>query len=315
MTGYGLAVTAPGQGVQRAGMLDPWLEASPRAAELLAEWSVVAGFDLVRAGRDEAALADTAVAQPLIVVTALLSLDALRRAVPIDAGRAVYAGHSVGELSAAAGAGYLTPATAIGLARGRGSAMSAACATARTGMAAVVPRPRDGASDEAIEAAIRAAGLVLANRNGSHQFVAAGPVDRLEAFCAAAPAGLRILPLEVAGAFHTAAMAPAEAPFGRAVRESRFDEPAAAMVSNRDGALVAGPADLRDRLVAQITAPVRWDLCSATIGDLCAPDVVYVELAPAGPLTRLVERDRPGARTVALRSPDDLDSVPRTQPA
>jgi [acyl-carrier-protein] S-malonyltransferase len=187
--------------------------------------------------------------------------------------------------------------------------MVAACKLEKTGMAAVMPSKRDPATDAAIGSAIQAAGLTVANWNGSHQFVAAGPVDRLEAFAASRPAGLRIASLDVAGAFHTEAMAPATAEFAHAVQRSDFREPTSAMLGNRDGALVADPEDLRHRLVAQITSPVRWDRCSAAIESLATPQAIRVELAPAGPLTRLAERAHPSARPVALCSPDDVDRV------
>lgn len=299
-------IMAPGQGVQRPGMLDPWLEASPRAGELLSGWSEVVGFDMLEASRNENSLSDTAAAQPLIVAAALLSMDLLQSWIAMAKHRILFAGHSVGELAAAVGAGYLMPLTAITLARARGIAMSTACMMHKTGMAAVMPTKRDGASDKSIGAAIRAAGLTVANWNGSHQFVAAGPVDVLEAFTASLPAGMRIIQLGVAGAFHTEAMAAAAAPFARAVKRSQFLNPTSAMLSNRDGAVVAGPDDLRQRLVAQITSAVRWDRCSATIASFSAPDTVHIELAPAGPLTRLTERAYPGVRIVALRAPQDV---------
>jgi [acyl-carrier-protein] S-malonyltransferase len=306
---YAYVILAPGQGVQRPGMLDPWLAESDRAGDLLEEWSQVAGLDLNKASHDESALSDTAVAQPVIVATALLSLDALQARLTADTHQLLFAGHSVGELAAAAGAGYLTPATAIGLARARGLAMSRACAIRPTGMAAVMPGKRDPASDEGIAAAIRAAGLTLANWNGSHQFVAAGPVGRVAALVAEPPAGLRAARLDVAGAFHTDAMAAAVAPFRRAVQQAPFLDPVSAMVGNGDGALVPGPDDLRRRLVTQITSAVRWDLCSATIAGLATPETVRIELAPAGPLTRLGERGYPGVRTIELRAPRDADRV------
>jgi [acyl-carrier-protein] S-malonyltransferase len=306
---YDYVIMAPGQGVQHPGMLEPWLEGSPRAAGLLSEWSETAGFDLREASLDHSSLSDTAFAQPLIVVAALLSMDSLRSRVAADGRRLLFAGHSVGELAAAAGAGYVTSATAIALSRARGLVMSAACAANRTGMAAVMPGKRDPAPDEAIGASIRAAGLSVANWNGGHQFVAAGPTDRLVAFAAARPAGLRIVPLDVAGAFHTEAMAAAVTPFAQAVERSRFLEPASAMVGTGDGTFVAGPEDLRQRLVAQITSAVRWDLCSATIASFSGPGTVRIELAPAGPLTRLAERAYPGVPTIALRARPDVELV------
>jgi [acyl-carrier-protein] S-malonyltransferase len=306
---YDYIVTAPGQGVQRPGMLDAWLDAVPGSAEALAEWSDRLGFDMIGASRDETMLRDTAVAQPLIVAAALLSLELLRDQAFPPAERVLFAGHSVGELTAAAGAGYLDPATAVTLARARGVAMSAACALAETGMAAVMPTRRDGAPDEAIVAAVGAARLTVANWNGCHQFVAAGAVDRLDAFAATPPPGMRVTRLAVAGAFHTDAMATATAAFARVADETPFTEPTSAMLGNGDGALVAGPDELRRRLIGQITSSVRWDRCSATIARCAAPHAPHIELAPGGPLTRLVERACPGVLAFAVRTPDDVVRV------
>jgi [acyl-carrier-protein] S-malonyltransferase len=308
-------ITAPGQGVQRPGMLDAWLEATSRARELVGAWSDIAGFDLTAASRDEAALGDTAVAQPLIVAASLLTLDALRERVLAPDHRLLFAGHSVGELPAAVGAGYMSPETAIALARARGAAMSAACALAKTGLTAVMPAKRQPATDAAIIAAIHAAGLTIANWNGCSQFVAAGPVELLEAFGETPPAGIRLAPLDVAGAFHTAAMADAVGPFTEAVQSAQISPPTAALLGNSDGKLVAGPQDLRERLVTQITSAVRWDLCAATIAELSHESTVHLELAPAGPLTRLAERAEPGVRALALHDPQDLERLRRLAPA
>lgn len=302
---YHYVVTAPGQGTQRPGMLEPWLERVPGAVDLVGDWSQAVGFDLVAAGRDEELLADTAYAQPLIVATSLLAYRLLRQEVPSAPERVLFAGHSVGELAAASAAGYLSPREAVRLARVRGAAMSAACGVAATGMMAVMPTKRAGASDEEIVAAVAAAGLTVANWNGGHQFVAAGPSERIDALVTEPASGMRVAPLAVAGAFHTRAMAPAVAAFAAAVEQAEFTEPALALLGNADGALVARPDDLRRRLVTQITSPVRWDLCSAEIARL-ASGAVHIELAPAGPLTRLLQRTDPGARAVAVAAPEDV---------
>ncbi|WP_329120908.1 ACP S-malonyltransferase [Streptomyces sp. NBC_01465] len=307
--GHRYVVTAPGQGVQRPGMLDPWLEAVPGAPELVDAWSREAGFDLVGAGRDETLLADTAYAQPLIVAVSVLAHQLLFSRLRLRSDEVLFAGHSVGELAAAAGAGHLDPGTAVALARVRGAAMSQACGCAPSGMAAVMPTKRGGASDEEIAAAVAAAGLTVANHNGSHQFVAAGPADRVAALADAPPPGTRVAPLNVAGAFHTESMAAAVPAFARAVHAARFTEPASVMVGNGDGATVTDPDELRIRLITQITSPVRWDLCGETIARLAAPDALHVELAPAGPLTRLLQRSRPDARAVAVAAPEDIDRV------
>ena len=302
---YDHVVVAPGQGAMQVGMLEGWLDI-PGAAALLASWSDVASLDLLAASRDAGALRDTAVVQPLTVAASLLSMTVVREQHVLDEARTLYAGHSVGELTAAACAGYLHPAAAVALVGARGVAMSAACTATPTGMAAVMPARRDPASDDAIRAAIEEAGLTVANSNGAHQFVAAGPRERLDAIARARPAGLRIAPLDVAGAFHTAAMAAAAAPFAAAVERASFGCPTADLLANADGAFVGDADDVARRLIAQITSPVRWDRCSATIAARSGPGTVHVELAPAGPLTGLLRRSRPEAYAVALHGPADV---------
>ncbi|MGY0020190.1 ACP S-malonyltransferase [Streptomyces sp. cg35] len=306
--GYRYVVTAPGQGVQRPGMLHPWLEAVPGAWEQIDSWSRAAGFDLLRAGDDEALLADTAYAQPLIVAVSVLAHQLLRSRLPAFPDTILYAGHSVGELSAAAGAGHLGAAEAVSLARVRGAVMSQACRATPTGMAAVMPSKRAGAGDDELVAAVEAMGVTIANFNGSHQFVAAGPANLIAALADAPPTGTRVAPLNVAGAFHTEAMTPAVEAFDRAVNEADFVQPASDLLGNGDGALVANSDELRRRLITQLVSPVRWDLCGHTIARL-APDALHIELAPAGPLTRLLARARPEARAIALAGPDDIDRV------
>ncbi len=306
---YDFVIVAPGQGIQRAGMLDPWIEDSPRAADLVAAWSVASDFDLLAASRDEEALEDTSVAQPVIVAAALLSFEQLTNSTPLDPGRLLFAGHSVGELSTAAAAGCIAPATAVSLARSRGLAMAEACRSGRSGMMAVMPSRRNGAPDSTIVAAITAAGLTVANWNGSNQFVAAGPRPELDAFAEALPAGLRVAPLEVAGAFHTEAMADAMSSFAVAVSASTFHEPQSALLGNSDGRLIGSSENLRRRLIAQITSPVRWDLCLETLASVCGADTRVVELAPAGPLTRITERSYPAITTVALADPSDINRL------
>lgn len=307
---YRYVVTAPGQGSQRPGMLDPWLDRISEATGLVSNWSELTGVDLIEASRDNTMLADTAVAQPLIVAASLLAYRLLRRKVSLPARELVFAGHSVGELAAASAAGYLSPEDAVRLAGVRGAAMSAACARKDTAMAAVMPARQAGLPDEGIVKAILGADLTVANWNGGHQFVAAGPTDRVKSLAAAPPVGTMVIPLAVAGAFHTDAMRSAVGEFATAIQETVVKPPTSAMVGNRDGALLAGPDDLRERLIAQITGPVRWDLCTEALLQR-APAAMYLELPPAGSLTRLLKRVQPGSPAFALRMPEDIDRVLR----
>ncbi|MDG4827351.1 acyltransferase domain-containing protein [Asanoa sp. WMMD1127] len=292
-----LAVLSPGQGSQKPGFLAPWLEL-PGAEARLRWWSALSGVDLVhlgtQAGADE--IKDTARTQPLLVAAALLAAERL----PLH-DVSVVAGHSVGELGAAAIAGALTPETAVTLAGVRGREMAAACALEPTGMSAVL----GGEADEVL-AAIEAHGLHPANRNGAGQVVAAGAVDALAKLGAEPPAKARVIALQVAGAFHTPFMAPAEQALAAVAAGIIPADPTRILLSNLDGAAVAHGRELLTRLVRQVTAPVRWDLCMRSIADLGVTAVI--ELPPAGTLAGLVKRELKanGIEIVTLNTPDDL---------
>jgi [acyl-carrier-protein] S-malonyltransferase len=296
-----LAVLSPGQGAQKPGFLDPWLQADPAAVARLRWWSVLAGVDLLHlgtaAGADE--IKDTAKTQPLLVAAALLAAGALVDDARLPDG-AVVAGHSVGELAAAALAGVLTSETAVALAGVRGREMAAACALEPTGMAAVL-----GGDEAEVLGAIEAHGLYPANRNGAGQIVAAGAADRVAKLREQPPAGTRVIALPVAGAFHTPYMAPAEQALRALAGGIQPAEPTLILLSNLDGSSVDQGRELVTRLVAQVTAPVRWDACMRTLADLGV--TAAIELPPAGTLAGLIKRDRGGTiETVALKTPDDL---------
>jgi [acyl-carrier-protein] S-malonyltransferase len=290
-----LAVLAPGQGSQKPGFLAPWLDLSGSESRLR-WWSALAGIDLVHLGTkaDAEEIRDTARTQPLLVGAALLAGEQLALA---DV--AVLAGHSVGEIAAAALAGVVTPEAAITFAAVRGREMAAACALEPTGMSAVL-----GGDEAEVLAAIEAAGLHPANRNGAGQIVAAGSLDGLAKLAAAPPAKARIMALQVAGAFHTPYMAPAEQALARIAGGITPANPARILLSNADGAGIGDGATMLARLVAQVTAPVRWDLCMHTLGDLGVTAVI--ELPPAGTLAGLVKRELKGTEIVTVNTPDDL---------
>jgi [acyl-carrier-protein] S-malonyltransferase len=293
-----LAVLAPGQGAQKPGFLRPWLDL-PGAEARLRWWSTLSGVDLGHLGTaaDADEIKDTAKTQPLLVAAALLAAEQLPM---YDV--TVVAGHSVGELGAAALAGVLTADAAVTLAGVRGREMAAACALEPTGMAAVI-----GGDQIEVLAAIDAAGLYPANRNGAGQIVAAGARAGLDKFVADPPAKTKIVPLQVAGAFHTPYMAPAEDALAAVAAGIRPADPAKLLLSNRDGIAVDhGPTMLR-RLVSQVTAPVRWDLCMQSLADIGVTAVV--ELPPAGTLTGLVKRTIKGLDLVAVNTPDDLTAA------
>ncbi len=297
-----IALLAPGQGSQTPGMLSPWLD-DPAAEETLAGWSAVTGLDLRRLGTtaDAEEIKDTAVTQPLVVATALLAAARLAARTALPAAAPV-AGHSVGELAAAAVAEVLSPDAAVSLAAVRGREMAAACALAPTGMSAVL-----GGKPEEVLAKLAELGLDPANRNGAGQVVAAGPQDALAALAAAPPERARVIPLPVAGAFHTRFMAPAEDAMRAHAEKVTPADPVRPLLSNADGEVVTDGAEALRRLVAQVTRPVRWDACMARLRELGVTAVI--ELPPAGTLVGLVKRDLKGTATLALKTPDDLDKA------
>lgn len=306
-----LAILSPGQGAQAPGMLEPWLEL-PGAGSAIDRFSATAELDLHALGTtaDAETIRDTAVAQPLIVAASLLSAQALLgsgAAASIPAPGTAYAGHSVGEIAATALAGVLSEDAALALVAERGRAMAEAAAQRETGMAAIV-----GGTPEGVHAALERHGLTPANVNGGGQIVAAGTTEQLDAL-AADPAlpelRARVIALQVAGAFHTEHMAPAVERVRALASTLEPAEPhqGARLLSNRDGAVVAGGQDALERLVTQVANPVRWDLCCEQLLALGVTGVI--ELAPAGVLTGLARRTLKGVDTLALKSPDDLPAA------
>jgi [acyl-carrier-protein] S-malonyltransferase len=305
-----IALLAPGQGSQTEGMLSPWLEL-PGAADQLALWSKASGLDLVRLGTTASTeeITDTAVTQPLVVATTLLAHQELskRSLVATDAelGKIIVAGHSVGEIAAYAIAGVMAADDAVALAATRGAEMAKACAIEPTGMSAVL-----GGDEAEVLGRLEQLELFPANRNAPGQIVAAGPLAALEKLAEDPPAKARVRALGVAGAFHTKYMAPALDGYAAAAAAVVTAEPTATLLSNHDGKPVASAAAAMDTLVAQLTQPVRWDLCNATLRE--HPDfqvTAIVEFPPAGTLTGIAKRELRGVTARAVKSPADLDEL------
>lgn len=294
-----LVLVAPGQGAQTPGFLTPWLDL-PGAAERVAAWSDAIGLDLAHYGTkaDAEEIRDTAVAQPLLVAAGLLSATALG-----DIRPGAVAGHSVGEITAAALSGVLDDTAALTLVRKRGLAMAEAAAITATGMSALL-----GGDPEVSVAHLEKLGLTPANVNGAGQIVAAGTLEQLAALNEDKPEGVRkIVPLKVAGAFHTHHMAPAVDKLAEAARELTPADPAVPYVSNKDGQTVATGDEVVSRLVGQVANPVRWDLCMETFKAMGV--TALLEVCPGGTLTGLAKRALPGVKTLALKTPDDLDAA------
>jgi len=299
-----LAVVCPGQGAQTPGMLGPWLEV-PGLSDRLERYATITGLDLRTHGTvsDADTIRDTAIAQPLIVAASLLSLHAI---FPADEQRAtdvaVTAGHSVGEFAAAVVAGVLTDEQALTLVRERGGAMAAAAAATPTGMSAVL-----GGDPAAVISRLSDLGLTPANVNGGGQVVAAGALEALAALAAEPPAKARVIPLQVAGAFHTAYMASAVEHVATLAAATTPRDAAIDLLSNADGQVVRDGRDALTRLVAQIANPVRWDLCQESLANLGVTGMI--ELAPGGVLAGLAKRTLRGVETVAVKTPEDLEAA------
>jgi [acyl-carrier-protein] S-malonyltransferase len=297
-----IVVVAPGQGSQTPGFLEPWL-AEPRFRDQLTAISDAVGIDLVAHGTvsDADTIRDTAVAQPLIVAAGIITLSAL-----FADGRREriggVAGHSVGEITAAAAAGILSETDAVAFVRERGRAMAAAAALTPTGMSAVL-----GGDEDALLARLAELGLEPANFNGGGQIVVAGALDALAALQENPVAGTRVIPLQVAGAFHTRYMEPAVEHLRAVASTLEVHDPNLTIWTNRDGSTIASGTEFVNLMVGQVSSPVRWD---KTMDAFAAAGVTgIVELTPAGALVGLAKRALKGVPTVAVKTPDDLHAA------
>lgn len=298
-----IAVTFPGQGSQKPGFLEPWLSESEHR-ETLERVSDAVGIDLIKHGTESDAetIRDTTVAQPLIVAAGILVWDALVARSADQLAGVVVAGHSVGEISAAYAAGVFDAPTAVRFVARRAELMAADAAATPTGMAAVL-----GGEPDAVVAQLEQLGAAAANFNGGGQIVAAGSPETLAAVQAEPPAGSRVIPLKVAGAFHTRYMARAHDTLAAEIEQFEVTDPQRPLLTNFDGSRVDSGAQFRQLVVDQVNRPVRWDRCMETLTELGVSGLV--EAAPSGTLVGLAKRAMRGTPTVALASPDDLETV------
>jgi len=301
-----LAIVAPGQGSQTPGFLTPWIEHfaqfGPQIPEMVAHWSEICGVDLNRLGTtaDADEIRDTANAQPLLMLGALTGAGALFAG--NDSAISVVAGHSVGEIAAATFAKILNADDAFKLVSTRGREMAKAASISQTGMSAVLGGDRAVVVNHLISL-----GLTPANENGAGQIVAAGSLSALAALSENPPEGARVRPLQVAGAFHTSAMAPALEAMTALAASTEVSDPAIRIISNKEGSEVTSGREFLNRIVGQIAGPVRWDLCMDTLASMGVTGVI--EMPPAGTLVGLIKRAHPEIETFALKSPEDLEAA------
>lgn len=280
------ALLFPGQGVSVAGSRD-------RVAHLLGEL-LERAVRQIGADPFEHAHEATRFAQPAIFLASLASLRSLAlRTAPL-----AYAGHSLGELSALAASGALSAQDALDLVVLRGRLMDEAGRASGDGTMLAILR----STPEVAQELATQGGVWVANDNAPGQTVLAGGREALaEVARLARERGVRSLPLDVTGAFHSPWMAPATAPFRAALERVAFATPDAPVFSG----LTAAPfTDLREQLAAALTGPVRWRETMLALGRAGAER--YLDVGPEQVLGRLVSRNLPGAETVAL---EELDAV------
>jgi [acyl-carrier-protein] S-malonyltransferase len=296
-----LVVLCPGQGSQTPAFLSPWLEL-PAFAESLEAMSSASGIDLAAHGTtsDADTIRDTKVAQPLIVGAGVATLAALKSAG--FGGFTGVAGHSVGEVTASVAAGIFTPETGIRFVAKRGSEMAAAASKSATSMAAVLGGDQQEVADYLISL-----GLTPANYNGAGQIVAAGSVDDIAKLLASPLDGTKVIPLQVAGAFHTSYMEPAVAALSEFASSLDVADPEVKIWTNSNGTLISSGTEYLASLVAQVSNPVRWDLCMAAMLDAGVTGII--EVAPAGTLVGLAKRSMPGVETLAVKTPDQIPAA------
>lgn len=297
-----IVVVCPGQGSQTPGFLEAWLE-HDMYRDQLAGMSQATDLDLALHGTESNidTIRDTTVAQPLIVAAGLLTLSVLLADGRRDRIGGV-AGHSVGEVTAAAASGVLSDTEAIQLVRERSLAMADAAALSPTGMSAVI-----GADENELMFRLGELGLEPANFNGGGQVVVAGALDALAELAENPPARARVVPLQVAGAFHTHYMTPAVERLSRFASGLTVTDPTTMLWTDDDGSVVTDGRRFIDLLVDRVSAPVRWDRVMESMADAQVTGII--ELSPAGALVGLAKRGLKGVPSIAIKTPDDIPAA------
>ena len=298
-----ISIACPGQGSQTPGFFEPWLEI-PTFKEQIERSSEILGIDLVYFGTaaDQDEIRDTKIAQPLIVAAGIASYAVLKERLGSELAVAATAGHSVGEITSAYVAGIFDDETALRFVQKRGNEMARASSLAESSMAAVV-----GGEQEGVLADLAARGLAAANYNGAGQIVAAGSKELIVELVANAPAGTRVIQLQVAGAFHTSFMESARAPLAEYSQSVEAKDPNILIWTNRDGSSVAEGSKFLDLLVNQVSNPVRWDKTMDSMTD--AGVSLMIELLPGGALSGIAKRSMPNTVAIPVKTPADLDKV------
>ena len=280
------AYVFPGQGAQFVGMGKDLYENNPLAKEMFEKANEILGFritDLMFAGTDED-LRQTKVTQPAIFLHSVILAKTLGDQFKPD----MVAGHSLGEFSALVAAGALSFEDGLVLVSKRALAMQKACEATPSTMAAVLNLP--DATVEEICATITDEVVVPANYNCPGQIVISGSVPGIDAACEKmlAAGAKRALKLKVGGAFHSPLMEPARTELAEAIEQTSFNKPVCPVYQNVNAKPQTDPVTIKENLVAQLTAPVRW---TQSVENMIADGAAkFTEVGPGAVLQGLVKK-------------------------
>lgn len=283
-----LALLFAGQGAQKVGMGKSLCEHSAAARALYDEANSVLGWDLKQISFEgpEPELTQTKVCQPALFVHGLALLAALREANKVPAGEPRFAlGLSLGEVTAYAAAGVFDFATGLRIVAERGRLMQQACEQTSGSMAAIIGEERPKVQDLCREFDIEAA-----NFNAPGQIIVSGEKSKVAAAVAAAKdRGIKkVMPLNVAGAYHSRLMEPARAAFAAFLEPIAFSAPRFTVFTNTTGQAVGEPSAIKAALVRQVVSSVLWEDCTRAAA--AAGVSTFWELGPGGVLAGLARR-------------------------
>ncbi len=279
------AYVFPGQGAQYPGMGKDLYENSPMAKELFEKANEILGFritDLMFDGTEED-LRQTKVTQPAIFLHSVILAKTLGEKFKPE----MVAGHSLGEFSALVSAGALSFEDGLKLVSQRAMAMQKACEAEPSTMAAIV-----GLDDEIVEEVCASIDdvVVAANYNCPGQLVISGSFAGIDKACEklTEKGAKRALKLSVGGAFHSPLMEPARAELAEAIKNTAIVEPVCAIYQNVNAKPFTNPAEIKENLIAQLTAPVRW---TQTVQNMLADGATsFVEIGPGKVLQGLIKK-------------------------
>lgn len=294
------AFVFPGQGAQFTGMGKDLYESNPVAKDLFDKANEILGFritDIMFEGTDEE-LKQTKVTQPAVFLHSVISALCMDEAFQPE----MVAGHSLGEFSALVAAGALTFEDGLTLVYKRAMAMQKACEAAPSTMAAIIALPDEKIEEICAEVSTADNVVVAANYNCPGQVVISGNIEAVNSACEKlkAAGAKRALPLKVGGAFHSPLMKPAQEELQAAIEATTFHTPKCPVYQNVDAKAHTAPEEIKENLIAQLTAPVRWT--NEVINMIADGATDFTECGPGKVLQGLVAKIAKGNEAVTAHS-------------